>query len=224
MHPNPRHPLRLRRHLVPFAGAILGVLLPLAARAATYSLPPAADTWFDVSNPENNYGSADVLEVFGSKGDLAFLRFDVSSLGGGETVVSATLHLWVTRKDDPGSSVRVFRVSEPWTEGTVTWDTASESVDSTTTWASFSATVQDAWITADLTDLVRAWAAGVSNDGVALMSNMADGNTKYSSREEAVPGQRPYLEIQTTSPLGLADLAVSKSVDMNTPAVGDSVQ
>ncbi|MBZ0268827.1 DUF11 domain-containing protein, partial [bacterium] len=46
----------------------------------------------------------------------------------------------------------------------------------------------------------------------------------YSSREEAVPGQRPYLEIQTTSPLGLADLAVSKSVDMNTPAVGDSVQ
>ena len=102
----------------------------------------------------------------------AFLRFDLGTLPEGVEVQKATLRMWVRGVNVPGPLV-VIRVHAPWSEGTLTFaaqpfpQVAETQTDLTNAHAENFALL-------DVTPLVRAWAAGEPNYGLAVVAPVGD--------------------------------------------------
>ena len=92
-----------------------------AAKVETFVFTPVADTYVDSSAPDSGFGSASFMAVDGSPQKQAFLRFDLSGIGGG-SVLGARLQL--SNRDPSPSGGRVWGMSSnSWTEGATTWNT-----------------------------------------------------------------------------------------------------
>src|SRR5262245_16286727 len=83
---------------------------------ATYS-NVTADTFLDSSHTNFNYGAGAGVESQPST-IVGLMRFDLSALPPTQTVLAAKL-IWFLQATDTGASVDLYRVTEPWTEGTV---------------------------------------------------------------------------------------------------------
>ena len=82
------------------------------------------DTVVDSGDPQQNFGTSQVLEIEreGDDNRWALVRFEVSGLPEDRPVLSATLRLFqLGPSDDPGL---VSLVAGPWTEGETSWSTA----------------------------------------------------------------------------------------------------
>jgi hypothetical protein len=93
-----------------------------------------------------------------------------------------------------GAPVRAHRITAPWSESTVTWDSFAGAFSANVE-ATFPAAAAGTSATADLTALVQAWVSGSStNDGLLLERDL--GSTVFASSEYAlVPSDRPQLTV-----------------------------
>lgn len=133
------------------------------------------------------------------------IRFDVPSLPAGVDVDAARLTLFVRQIDDEtvGHDVQLLRVTEPWSEGSVTWDTRPAFAESPLLSYAFD-TVDPAVSSSDLTSLVSGWSSGATaNHGLALEAPDAESDPTFSvgywSRDASTAADRPRIEVEASA-------------------------
>lgn len=210
--------------------SLLGIgsdlLVPEMTIAGTTTFQSGKDTYISEIQPTLNFGSEDKTRTNNKLDDElhAYYYFDISSLAPEDSVVSATLRLWVV--DEVLWNVKVHRVLSFWDEYTLTWDNGNLNYDPPVL-VSFVPSVPDAYVSIDITPLVQSWHKGVHpNEGLMMDAAGNDQRARFSSREWVIPSQRPELEITTTPiavPTQTSDLVISKTVDQPTAPQGATV-
>jgi uncharacterized repeat protein (TIGR01451 family) len=207
-----------------FILGLAALLLPRAAEAATYVLPAEQDAWVDeFLSGLNRGGDVDLEVVENNGGDhRSVLQFDLAAIPVGKIVASAVLQVYAFDEDGSGLPVNIYRVTDPWTEGSVTWNNIANSYDGSTIHGSFKPDSVGTW-TVDITSLVQEWVDRVHpNHGLMLIATSFNKLSQYSSRES--PSNRPQLTVITSDiSVGYTDLVMTKHVDSSTPAEGDAV-
>jgi hypothetical protein len=197
---------------------VLGALLAGApAAATTYTLTPSQDT--DVrqnGGGVSNCGACTQLSVRNhSTGEYRPLyQFDLSGIPAGSRLVSATLRLWVTGAEN--SSVGVYRVTQSWSEGTLTWANSGGVSHDATAVASFTPASSGRYYDINIAALVALWRAGTANNGLILKIGGNNTLATFTSKEWATSSQHPQLVI-------VADPPPSFATAMSHPLVSDPV-
>jgi hypothetical protein len=164
--------------------ARLDIVLNAATPLVTATV---ADTYVAAEVPSQAFGSAVSLFVGAAPlGASSLLAFDLSGLPAG-TVASdvnqAILFLWEKSQNFAGT-LGVSQIVGPWTETTVTFNTAPSTgpVQSTYTTPGI-----DQWLAADATGMVQAWVANpAANFGIALSPSPSSSvNVAFDSKESA---------------------------------------
>jgi hypothetical protein len=188
----------VKRLLALLALALAMLASAPAAQAGNYTLPPSQDT--DVR--ENGGGTSNcgactqISTRRHSTGEYRTLyQFDLSTIPAGERVVSATLRIWVTSAVN--SPVSIYRVTQSWSESTLTWANSAGVSHDTTVMGSFSPASSGRYYDIDVTSLATLWRGGTANYG--LIMKLATTNTlaTYTSKEWATATQRPQLVVVT---------------------------
>jgi hypothetical protein len=114
-------------------------------------------------------------------------------------IESATLNIYA--HDVNGKKVNVHRITDDWTEETVTWNSFAGSYDPNIIYIFKPENI--GWINIDLTELVKAWIRGeYSNYGVLLdqeaVGESSWDRTIYNSKDNTIlePYNKPYFEIK----------------------------
>jgi hypothetical protein len=172
------------------------------AAAATYTLAPTQDTDVRANGGGiNNCGGCTTLSTREhSTGEYRTLyQFSLASVPANERLVSATLRLWVTGAES--STISLYRVTQSWSESTLTWANSGGVSHNATAVGSFVPASSGRYYDIDLTGLVGQWRAGTAaNNGV--ITRLASNNTlaSFTSREWATTSQRPQLVVVTSPP------------------------
>jgi uncharacterized repeat protein (TIGR01451 family) len=197
------------------------VTLVVIGEITVTSLTAVADSWIKESSADDINGTDDEVRVKNKVGDLhqALYRFDLSDPPPAAAIQSATLALWVNAKDDQGP-IGLHRVTAPWDEMTVTWNTFAGAYE-VSPFASIQADANGALLV-DVTDQVRAWVAGDdANQGLLLAATSDEKESKFATREEGSADRRPTLHIVS---IGDADLSLGLSVDDLSPDEGQTLR
>ncbi len=180
-----------------------------AAGSKTKTLYPTDDTFVWQESSGSNYGDEEFMKIKNFNGWFldddnqmdGLIKFDVTSIPTGSTIVSAKLYLYYYDYDynnpDAHSVLELYRMTSNWNEDTVTWNTRPvNSVFKT------SATVPSsfAWIDWDVTSDIQNFVDGtVSNYGWKIHDSYEWDNfdipvTKFVTKEYG--SYIPYLEIE----------------------------
>jgi len=164
-----------------------------------------AEIWAQA--PNNNYGTPAETWVSSKTNDTtrSLLQFNMGAIPAGARILGATLSL--ERQSGTGSNqpVSAHRISNDWSESSVTWnkrnaftnwDTAGVDFDSTAvaTTPVGPGNQRYEW---DITPLVQGWVDGsYPNDGVVLVAAIPGmvGHRFYTS-DDANPSRRPSLSV-----------------------------
>lgn len=92
--------------------------MPILAPGTSTS--SASDAYVTPATPDTNYGTVKSLAADGSPVAEAYLSFDTSAWMGQK--IDHVL-LWLTTRDVAGGGLSVYRLSDPWSESAVTWNT-----------------------------------------------------------------------------------------------------
>lgn len=173
-------------------------LLGAPAAAATYMLTPSQDT--DVrenGGGTSNCGSCTSLSTRRhSTGEYRTLyQFSLASIPSNQRVASATLRLWVTGAET--STVSLYRVTQSWAEGSLTWANSGGVSHNATAVATFVPASSGRYYDIDVTGLVAQWRAGTANNGVITRLASNNSTATFTSREWATAAQRPQLVVVT---------------------------
>ena len=165
-----------------------------------------AEIW--LQQPNNNYGTADEAWVSRNGTDitLSLLEFNMGTVPAAARILSATLSLY--HRSGSGSDVPVtaHRVTNPWTEDFVTWnsrdngtnwDSAGGDFDSTviaTTDVGPASSTRYEW---DITSLAQGWIDGVyPNHGVVLTTALTGAvGERFDTSDHSDAARRPSLTI-----------------------------
>ncbi|MGD9780825.1 MAG: DNRLRE domain-containing protein [Kiritimatiellia bacterium] len=185
--------------------------------AAASSRPPVADSHvyaYDYSGwNKANWGAYNRLgagwhPTGGEK--RAFLRFDLAGVDPAR-VKTATLRLFHYHTGGShGLALDIYRVTEPWTEGTGTYQASTAAAPGELCWIhqpsldSFRiAQFQpgpgvDKWVEVDVSPLVQRWLSGTPNHGLAIKAQeplgLSTPHAEYGFySREADPDKRPVL-------------------------------
>lgn len=154
----------------------------------------SADTTTDLRDPTANSGSSIFIEAQGGPGYgmYGWIKFDLSQIPPGSTLISAQLRLYDTEGQGGTQTVYVTRVKSDWNESALTWNTnaamASDPTDSVVDNPS-----NTGYKTFNVTSDVRAFMAGTPNYGWAV--TISDGWVTFASREGA-PNMLPQLVVE----------------------------
>jgi len=179
--------------------ALMAAAVPAAAQ--TYTLTPRQDTEVrENGGGTNNCGACTQISTRRhSTGEYRTLyEFDLSGIPTGQRLVSATLRVWVT--SGVSSTVSIYRVTQSWSESTLTWANSSGVSHDGTALATFVPASSGRYYDIDVTSLVALWRGGTANDG--LITKLASNNTlaTFTSKEWATASQRPQLVVVTDPP------------------------
>lgn len=201
------------------------LLLLLLAFAQTIQAQPAKlseDAYTSTGSPNANFGANASLRV--TTGTQAtFLKFDLANLPDGVTgndIAKATLTVWVNTLNTSGA-FDVWSVANPWTEGTITANTAPplDAVQAT----EVAISVNKKFVSVDLTDLVKTWVDDApSNNGIALIPGAAGISAVFDSKENTGAAHEPRLDI-TLPPTNIS-VRVFNSADISVPSAGPTPQ
>jgi len=198
---------------------------PIASGASgskTKTLYPTDDTFVWQESSGSNYGDEEFMKIKNFNGWFldddnqmdGLIKFDVTSIPTGSTIVSAKLYLYYYDYDynnpDAHSVLELYRMTSNWDEDTVTWNTRPVYSVLTT-----SATVPSsfAWIDWDVTSDIQNFVDGtVSNYGWKIHDSYEWDNvdipvTKFLTKEYG--SYSPYLEIEYAK------------ITVTSPVVGD---
>ncbi len=141
----------------------------------TATFRPDADAYVNTSSPKKNYGAATVLKLHSpvTAEYRPLVRFVVTGLTGAPS--SVKLRLWVTDASTAGGTW--YKVSNSWTESTVTWNTRP-TVDGAPVAGTAGAATAGTWLEVDVTSTVT------GNGTYSFEATSPSTNTaKFSSRE-----------------------------------------
>jgi Thrombospondin type 3 repeat len=126
----------------------------------------------------------------------ALLKFDMSPVPPGVVIASATVTLHEV--NNGAATIRVHRVTAPWSEASLTWVSFAGAYDaSVSTSFSNGGASYAGPVSFDVTSLAWAWKSG-QNDGLLLEEDAA--KTTFTSSEGASVAQRPRLDVCYTIP------------------------
>jgi hypothetical protein len=156
--------------------------------AGTVTIPSSGDAWIDGTASGTNHGFDSNLHVrpTGGSDHRTLIQFELTAIPSTcTTVTNATLRIY--QKDDYDQNIEVFRIVQPWSESTVTWDTAPNY--SLVVRANFPGSVAVPTIRdIDVTTLVQEWVSGTYiNYGFLLKSNTGSGDIQFASRDSSNP-------------------------------------
>src|SRR5437667_480525 len=201
----------------------------MAAPLLTTAISPTGDTYLNI-NATNN-ATAATLNLYtwpdARSANAIVMKFDLASIPAGSTVSSATLHLNLTGSDasaDPTYTVTVHRIVN---KNPVVSSATGYTFDGSNSWtpnsccynniplaqADISAPVDTknvdktpgfkGW---DVTSIVRGWSSNpATNFGLLVNSDpskLRDRYRTFSSNEDPVASNRPYLTVAYTPPAG----------------------
>lgn len=203
------------------------------------------DAFLDWWAQNTNYGSAETLNLRGGNYDYGrqdirspLIRFDLSPLPDGAAVNSARLELYLIWRSNGGSAYfSPYRIVRPWSETDATWQKATGSVywgqpgcNDTSTDRLPDATdlvqpppdITGVWVTLDVTDMVRTWAANPESNLGMLLHDEGGNSVEYdfASSEHPTASLRPKLVIEywdSSSPT-----ATPTSTPTDTPQPGST--
>lgn len=193
---------------------------------------PIDDAYTNQRQPSTLHGSKNMMEVatwdgFGSSNDWerdALIKFDLSSIPSGSSIISATLYLYYYDNDDnnpAGRTLTCYRITSNWNEETVTWNTRP-SHHSVVCDSDIVPNSHGIWMDWDVTDDVQDIVDGVNtNYGWQIM----DEGT-WNSPDIPVPRFRAkeheslmsYLEIEVFEPTKA--ILIGKVTNVDTSSEG----
>jgi hypothetical protein len=181
-----------------FLAALVGLCVRTALAQQTEVTitisPSVADTTVRSGDPTSNFGNLTFIEAESTL-QFGFIKFDLSSIPSGATVVSAELKLFDTEGQGGNQTISVSRVDTNWDENTLVWNSAI-TLESPT--ASLTYNPSDTgYHTWDVTSDVQAFLSGTPNNGWCV--KISDGWVTFASKE-GTTGELPKLvvTIQTT--------------------------
>lgn len=152
------------------------------------------DTYVDEAVPSTTRGGSASLRVASGSGAIAhaYLRFTLPALQPHCTITGATLRLYATSSQGPGT-ILVHRASTTWASATNTWNTVPRPAPAGTGVGTAAGTV--GWHEWNVTTLTRELYAG-TNDGF-LVKDAVETNparaTLYESLDSLTVANRPQL-------------------------------
>ena len=119
---------------VPTPGATNASPIPIQTTGFQNGVSPTdeyagtSDAWIrDGNNSDNNFGGGPRMDVDGSVGgdgeEWSLLRWDLTSLGGGQLVQAVSVTVTVS---NPGHDYQFYAVTKDWAEDEVTWNQRQE--------------------------------------------------------------------------------------------------
>lgn len=172
----------------------------------------AVDTWINGWSVDSNYGSDTRLIVRSDDWMASLLKFDLSALPANAYVTSAALQVYIEgRSNSYTVDVSAYKMRREWLAGQATWKQArtnqpwgapganDTTVDRDGTPADhqlFAST--GVWMSFDVTDMVREWAANpAANYGLVLKGAKGGAGVEYrlASGEYSNASLRPKLVI-----------------------------
>jgi len=173
------------------------------------------DSYISAWAPTTNYAASANLVLRPNDVIASLLRFDLSGIPAGSSVLSATLEIHsLSRSNSAGLTANLYRLLRPWTPGQVTWSRA----DLTTPWSQVGANgatdradtatssqwvgALSTWYSFDVTALARLWVATpASNQGVIIKAAGASAvQYAFASSRYATPALRPRLLLRYAPP------------------------
>jgi autotransporter-associated beta strand protein len=154
-----------------------------------------------------NEGAGTSMGIYQSR-DRSLLRFDFGLLPAGSSTTSAALSVVATDLfggNANAESMNIFRLTQAWTEGGVTWNR----YDGVTSWATpggdFDATVYASstanpgtgqaavW---DVTSLTQGWLSNsFANNGLMIINSGTTNGLHFGTREQSNAASRPSLKM-----------------------------
>lgn len=151
-------------------------------------------------SPGWNDGASTTLTTGTGTGGVrrGLLRFDLAGIPASAEIASATLSLYQTYKIE-SSTVRVHRVTAPWSESTVTWGNFGGG-------GHFDPAIEASFVTGgtggttgfrnvDVTALAQAWVSGAQGNHGVLLEEAAVTRSTLRSSESASAAERPALTV-----------------------------
>ena len=209
--------------------------LPIVRKRPAIPDPPtpptivtsSADAQITQGRATMNFGTAramwagyDMWEEPYDRTSRSLIRFSLSAIPSGSTIINASLRLYQNGSYDFGGYTRqitTYRVTQAWSETSVTWDTAPGHAEAYGSAVTGHGSDAFGWYSFPVTSLVQAWIDGTyANHGVMLRGPEHEANWRqFSTREGANP---PRLEISYVGPTGVLVTVILEAA----PGVADS--
>jgi hypothetical protein len=205
----------------PVAAAPVSVILSRAEDAGPGTTVHDTYVWSSSPDDPTRGASTVVYSAYNDGTKYALLRFDLSEVPAGATVLDAGLRLVASTSS--GEPQNVHPVLGPWSELTTTWNQWDAGLfDPTSIEATFTAAGGSQ--TVPLTGLAAQWVGGRPNYGIVIEQALPISNTWYSSDEPNV-ARRPALIILYEPPVpdaGVPDAGApdAGAVDAGVPDAG----
>lgn len=191
----------------------------MTAQVQTLTLQPGAangkDAHLGMLNPGSNQGNTDDFMAMawtcqgvpcGGKG---IIEFDVSAIPTTAFVKSAKLSLYHNNTSSNANGVHemsngvndaiLSKVTQSWTENTVTWNNQPATNDHKNVYLHPSNTPTEDYLDIDVTDFVQDWVSDpTSNNGLMLrlLNDSAYKALLFASSDHANPAKRPKLVVE----------------------------
>jgi hypothetical protein len=132
------------------------------------------------------------------------IQFDLSTIPVSSVITNATITFYVPNSfDGVARTVNIHRITNTWTENTVTWNT-QPTFDATIAGTILVTTTGQTPITTDLSTLFSGWVnSSYTNYGLLMkMNDESTANTykQFSSSDHATVGNRPSLSVTYNVP------------------------
>jgi len=167
-----------------------------------YTVGVSDDAYIKNTTATQNYGSDAQLRTYADFVTIErpIYRFDLDTAGipNGAHVVSAMFNIFIV---DPNETlgVNIHRITEDWSEDTVTWDSINDKFDASVVASFPQGSPTNEYIQVNITSLVQGWVNGsLANQGIMLRTTGYYDLSEYTSKEYGNIDQRPYLEVVTT--------------------------
>jgi hypothetical protein len=144
------------------------------------TLNPVADTYVNASSPGTNYGTSTSIRADGSPDEHSYLKFSVTGLPGGATIISA--HLMIFANSSGTQGIRALAVADTtWGELTMNYTNAPALGSTLATSAAFAAAT---WVNMDVTAYITGngtYSIGIntpSSTGINLAARESGANAE----------------------------------------------
>ena len=155
-----------------------------------------ADTFISAWFPQTNYGAYYLMQVGSDGNRRALIRFEISGVPEGATVISSTLSIWAHARQvsstQIGPLVGAYQVKRGWAENQATWDNARATeqwgepgCDSRFSDRAIVATDSqevleiERWYDFDVTQMVQQWMASPADNHGLLLIGQGETSARF---------------------------------------------